>query len=667
MKLWKNFLGWIRNNKDDIFAIFVISFIVTAILCSYTFNTIAPQEGWYSIYARNILQDGLVPYRDFPLVVPPLFLYIWTVWQVVFGDNFIVFHYLNIVLQISFAVAFYFLFRQVFNRKIAVIMTLIFTSIRIFAEWDNGVASYNTLAFIFMAIMALITIKQVNFINTCKKINLKLLWTLGLIYALSFFNKQTSGAFTIMASCFTLIVVSFKVLGVRQTIKHLVCLFLISILFLLVLLLPILVTGAFPAMINNIFANTSKGSVLILLIKLLYLPFPKDLWLYYIIVMVICLVFLPKLKFIKWDRNEDSGSFRQFVLIFILVCTIIFLLANNISFTNYLWFYKLRLYYGKFLYVSYHLSFLFAVILFCFLLFVWLRKNISNNRLNLLIIILFFVFENIAELLSNGLHYPQFVSLCIGLLLLWKWKKFNNVKNIFMYIGIGIFFFISYAYKLYIPMQFWGWKSGSIFNKLDKSYVPKLKGMKIPVEEKQLYEQVYDVVHKYTDKDDKILAFNNNQIFYDLTERKPYTQYISLYHDVSPDNQPLEILEKMRTDLPKVIIFLRLSDEIEQFHENLYRGYISGQRLLRDYIDSLIEEGKYIPVNEYKQTKFLDVSSFPKELMSVYNEINKNSSEAQKQDFLNRIVPYIKTRNSFLQNGCTLQILVRYDLVQDKE
>lgn len=661
MYFWQSFKTWFINNKEDVLAVFVISFIITAILCSYTFNTVAPQEGWYSIYARNILQDGLVPYRDFFLVVPPIFLYIWTIWQAIFGDNFIVFHYLNFLFQISCVTSFYLLFKQVFNRKIAIIVSLLITILKMFSEWDNGLASYNTLALIFMALMALFTIKQVHFINIYKKISKKWLWWLGFIFAISFLNKQTSGTFTIIASCMILMAITYRVLGIRQALKHFIHLFLVSVFFVALFLLPLLITGALPAMIANIFNATSKGTPLILFIKLFVLPFRMDLWTYYIMTVILCLIFLPKLQLIDWKNSNDNNFIKKFFPTLILIFIIVFLAVNNLPQSSYLLFNKLHVHCNNFLYISYHVSLFFTVILFFYLLLIYFRGKVSHKIVNLLIIVLFFLLENIAELLSNGFHYPQFVSLLTGLLLLGKWKNFDSVKNVIIILIIAIFFFVSFAYKLYNPMKFWGWQSGSVLGKLETSFIPRLKGIKIPIEEKQMYEEIYSIVHKYTNEDDKILAFNNNQIFYDLTDRRPYTRYISLYHDVSPDNQPLEILNTMQSNLPKVIIFLRFSDEIEQFHEDLYRGHTSGQRELRNYIDSLIKEGEYFPVKTYKQKRVVNISKLPVNLLNEYRA--GELSQSAKIELLNKISSFAAIKNSFIQQDCVLYLLIRRDLV----
>lgn len=657
-------IKWFKSNKEDVLALLVISLIIVLVLSSYTFNALAPQEGWYSIYARNILQDGLIPYKDFFLVVPPVHLYIWTLSQAIFGDNFVVFHILNIFFQIGFAAAFYVLFRQIFSIKISVITVLFIALSRIFAEFDNGVISYNTLAFIFAAFIALFTIKQVNFINTNKNISKKWLFWLSALFALSFLNKQTTGALSIMASVLILCSATFKVLGFKQMLKHVTCLFLGSVCSSFILLLPLLFTGALPYMFNIIFNGASKGSPLLLFLKLFILPFPRNLWFWYILVILVSFILLPKSKNFKWENIKNANGLFKFLTVLCGIVLIIFLCVVNVNFANYASFYQWARIFERFLYVShhflYHISLFFSMLLFFYL--IPGKNRLTQNRLRLFIIVMILLFVNVADLLSNTFLFPQFVGLVFGLLLLWKLPKFNKVKNIVIYCIICVVLGVNYFCKLHNPMTFCGWHSGSVLGQLERSYIPRMKGLKIPVQEKQMYEEIYDIVHHYTAEDDKILAFNNNQIFYDLTNRKPYTPYISLYHDVAPDNQPLEVLENMKNDLPKIIIFLRFSDAMEKFNEDLYRGHISGQRILRDYIGQLVEEGKYIELKSWKQYLFVDQDKMPKELLEKY--INMRSFPPFEQEkIFKEIFKYSEMQNDFLQSGCTLSVLVREDLV----
>ena len=662
MYFWQSFKTWFINNKEDVLAVFVISFIITAILCSYTFNTVAPQEGWYSIYARNILQDGLVPYRDFFLVVPPIFLYIWTIWQAIFGDNFIVFHYLNFLFQISCAVSFYFLFKQVFNKKIAFVTALFLTIIKMFIEWDNGYPSYNILAFTFMALMALFTIKQIDYIRTYKQISNKFLWLIGAIFAISFLNKQTNGPLTIIASCSMLMAVSYSTLGFKKTVKHFIQLFLISMLFVFILLLPLLLYGAIPSMINALFFNDSKGSAFILIMKALILPFPISCWPWYIIVTILFCIMIRKVDLFCWETKLQN--FTKYLITVLIIFTALLFISKTGFFYNQWAVHFIDRIVCYFLFSGFSVCLFINILIFCYLTDQWIKnKELSNRKIFLLAIIPILIIGHIADAMSNVVTFPQFYAIVLGLLLMWKWKKLNIVKNIFIYVFIVCAVFTRFVYKLQQPMHFY-WQSGDVLGELSESFIPRLKGMKIPIEEKNMYEKIYNIVHKYTSKDDKILAFNNNTAFYDLTERKPYTQYVSLYHDVSPDNQSLEVLEQIKNNLPKVIIFNKLSDRVETQNEGLFRGkgIVSGQRQLRDYITSLQEREEYITVQEYKIKADLDVGKVSPDLMPLVIQLQKPIQEAERAKILETLTPYIKIKNQFLEKDTELYVLVRKDV-----
>ncbi len=650
MCFWQSCKTWFKNNKEDIFAVFVMSFIIIAILSSYTFNTLAPQEGWYSIYARNILQDGLVPYKDFFLVVPPIFLYICTAWQAIFGDNFIVFHYLNFIFQIVCAISLYYLFKQIFNRQIAFFTGIFITVFKMLSRYDNGVSSYNTLSIVFMALLTLFTIKQVDFIDTYKKISKKWLWFTGCIFAFSFLNKQTNGALTIIASCLVLTTVTYKVLGFKQTISHFLKLFIISMLFVFVLLFPLLINGALPFMADSLFNATSKGSIIALLMKFLLLPCPFYYWPFYLTVFIVFFVVL--FKGYKFVYDQKMIKFSNYLINFVLIFLAIFLLCLKNVFPNLD---------ESWILIAFPVGFFSCILILCYLLYkgIWTKKRVS-----LIVILIAFFFSSLADSMSHSLFYPQFFILLTGILLSWKWNKYNKIKNAVLFLFSACLFIQIFVVKLNLPMSFWGWRSGSVYGELETSFIPRLKGMKIPVEEKNMYEEIYNIVHKYTSEDDTILAFNNNQIFYDLTERKPYTQYVSLYHDVSPSNQPLEVLEQMKNELPKMIIFLRFSDKMEETNALFFRGLnkISGQKKLRDFITDLQKEEQYITVQMYKRIGSVDIDSIPNDLRPLLNKLNQPITVEEKNKVLNSLSSYIKIKNSFLETNTELYVLVRKDI-----
>ena len=90
--------GWFSSPERP----YLISVIIfCALLMLLTFNRTAPiTEGWFSTYADMIL-SGKVPYRDFELVLPPLYTYLVAAVNLVFGNHLIVWRIIGMFLFIG--------------------------------------------------------------------------------------------------------------------------------------------------------------------------------------------------------------------------------------------------------------------------------------------------------------------------------------------------------------------------------------------------------------------------------------------------------------------------------------------------------------------------------------------------------------------------------------
>ena len=86
-----------------------------------TFNRTAPiTEGWFSTYADMIL-SGKVPYRDFELVLPPLYTYLVAAVNLVFGNHLIVWRIIGMFLFIGTGTLAFKLFRMMFPSWVSAI------------------------------------------------------------------------------------------------------------------------------------------------------------------------------------------------------------------------------------------------------------------------------------------------------------------------------------------------------------------------------------------------------------------------------------------------------------------------------------------------------------------------------------------------------------------
>ena len=83
-----SFGGNMKNNKNYILELILI-FIVT-ILFNLFINGLTNDEVWNYGFAYNI-SNGLIPYKDFNMIITPLFPLIMSI----FGRNIVVYHILN--------------------------------------------------------------------------------------------------------------------------------------------------------------------------------------------------------------------------------------------------------------------------------------------------------------------------------------------------------------------------------------------------------------------------------------------------------------------------------------------------------------------------------------------------------------------------------------------
>jgi hypothetical protein len=98
------------------------------ILCSFAnialyylvyFNRYAPiTEGWFVAYAK-LIESGQAPYRDFPFLLPPLYLFQTYVFHLLFGDSFLLFRLTGLVVLLGMVYLIQDLLRVFFDKWIA--------------------------------------------------------------------------------------------------------------------------------------------------------------------------------------------------------------------------------------------------------------------------------------------------------------------------------------------------------------------------------------------------------------------------------------------------------------------------------------------------------------------------------------------------------------------
>lgn len=676
----------------------------TLFIMSLFFNkSVTLVEGWYTLYADLILKDGLVPYRDFALIVPPFALGVWTFIQGLFGSELIVFRITDVVIKVLLGVCAYNTFSKFFSVKIAALSALFFQAIFCTIGYDNGVPSYNeyTLFFMFWIIDAMLAV----FLHLQRqgKISYKLLAWTGVLYSFAFVNKQTSGPLMIMMSVGILMWVIVRKKGWNEAVKSFGCLLASSIVTLLFLMSYFIYHAALWAYIQNVFlSHSAKGNLVDIFSRSI-----KILTSYSNVrsVLVGVLLFFG---FYQLNRRNLLPSTRQHSFlsderrsgVFFLLASIAVILLWKLS----EWGLSADLAENKTpdFRLNSNITQLALVGTFA-AFFVWLHylfdflisKTIKYQTVKKVTALGIMLASGYALSISYGFPntYPYLAAFVFGLALTQQ-TALNRWKNIALLGCLMMTVFWCISLKLSTPSSFHGWRCGSVLGQLEQSNIPILKGLWLPVEEKNMLEDFYAKTHYYTSPQDTLLAFNNNQLFYALLERKPFTPYLSYYYDVSPDEQSLDTIARLEQEEPGTIVFMKFSEASAIFHEEAFRGgEISGQRVLGHYLEQLVASGRFVDVGSYYPRTVLkegatvqqqkDYRAFQQafdELAAWRVRVNY-ASGGVSSDYFERLQElqqvYLKSvakvkkllikKDSFLEPGFSIRLLIRQDLYQAGE
>lgn len=178
--------------KERIFNLFLHILIFIAILSTILIIPLDDtDELWNYNFARNIA-NGLVPYRDFNIIVTPLLSFICGIILKMTCDQLII---MRILAAILCSVIFYITYKLFKLLDIKKELAFIFTFLIVFLFKDILCIDYNYASLLITLVIIYIEIKfykkDFNFIKSNIKIDL----ILGLLGGLAFITKQTSGLF----------------------------------------------------------------------------------------------------------------------------------------------------------------------------------------------------------------------------------------------------------------------------------------------------------------------------------------------------------------------------------------------------------------------------------------------------------------------------------------
>ena len=637
----------LTTKKNTVLCALVWLIPVISIMSVYVMHMISMQYGWGLLYAQR-MAEGAVPYKDFYYMGPPLTLQISYAFYKIFGNHFWPFVIFGCLLRILGFMFFYYLLLQIYTPIISAFATLI--SAVAYIEWIfvGPEISMNDISFLCGYIVPVLFIRFLDDIEQVR-ILYKKIFIIGILCGISLINKQSFGLTIILTS---LIVLNFII------IKHNKCkliinyninfIFGISIL-LIIQAVYLIYIDSFIIFLKNAFidAPSAKSDLKTIFFFIIdSLGNPKYMKPLFITLLILLFVFIYN----KYNNTKYENVYLFSPLLWIIFIEISIIIGYMLVYICLLDETKTLIYVNESFikFGSVAQTFIIVSTWYYFCDWIFGYKSIIKAKYAILYCFIFSLTYGCQ--LSLGLPNIPFFNfgLFISFLLAWS-IRYNSIKNIICYLFVVVCVFAISLAKFGSPCYWNSWKSGSVTENLIPSSLSSLQGFTLPENEVNTFEEIYNLVNYYTEKNDSIFVYNNLQAFYIILDRPALTSNFSHYWDVCPDRLAINDARTLKYKKPKFILYLQYPLYSIQFQEYIFRsGRISGQRQIDEAIVEMIEDNTYTIKKIYYNTTSQDIYT-------------RRSLYAKYIDHFTGTHHDIKMLSS-LPNGYVLYALIRKDI-----
>ncbi len=186
----------------------ILFFIASIILIKNVDNL---DEMWNFNYAR-CMANGLVPYKDFSIIVGPFFPMICTIFLKIFGQEMLVTRVLAIILDTTILFIIYKVMSELKIKEFIKYLVLILFAIIMKPYFT---IDYNWLNLLILIFIIKLEIRQANLLKDIEqksllKLNIKQDLIIGLLAGISIVTKQTTGV--LISIC----VIGYKIIEIRK-------------------------------------------------------------------------------------------------------------------------------------------------------------------------------------------------------------------------------------------------------------------------------------------------------------------------------------------------------------------------------------------------------------------------------------------------------------------
>ena len=559
----------------------------------YSFSYLPMTEGWFTVYAK-LMNNGLVPYRDFYLYLTPLYPLLIANFILLFGDSFFALRLLGFLITLIITTLLFLILLKRFKPASAMFSTVVSMF-----YYQSGVAhiSYDftqiltafTLASALMLIL-LSNIKERDFESHKARIITYLVLS-GMFSSLAFFIKQSNGSMIAIASAIAASYVVYS--NYKNNLRIIIYYILGSSIPFFFIFSWLFYESALMNFTDQIFteAISAKGNLSHILLGWLKGLFNNTFYLQFktILIWFIKLSFISLVTYYISNKIIFSKNLK-FKYLYIFILSALLLLSMFNSYYDYLNFNN-KINFYAFHYNNYLIPLVVSVTIILLLFFIssiYFKKfhNYFNSKDVILTVF------SVGMIFGNGTSAGlSEIGIFLFLAYIFSYMMTSNFFKIpgsilVILLGVTLVFAFS-AKKFSTPYSWWGAKEPDVRTERTYSNINLLKNLKISTATNDRFNKINNTLKDYGGNK-SIFAFPNIPMMYLLANNFPESKVIISWFDFLPDKPAKEEAVRIKNTKPDVIINLVLPETAWSAHERLFRDNKRlGQRDIYEAINDL--------------------------------------------------------------------------------
>lgn len=570
----------------------LITIIVTTFIYAMFMSrrTMPFAEGWYSYYAKCIL-SGQKVYSDFEYLFTPIYMYFITGIIKLFGYKIIVLRILGVIFFTAYAVILYHIFLNFFSSKTSCIVTII-TAFYVQSVNVNVFYDYIKLMDIFCALTTFFMISFVKkSLTDSNEASEKCLLAWGIFNSLFILTKQNMGLIFWAYSVVVILFLSFyKKEGLNKTLKN-ICVFHVGVIsIILFLCLFLLLQGnlmkCFQSTLGG--AAEAKGGMFTILFG--WIKNGASELRKYFFPGAVAAAFLILLKHCNPPAQSDNLLINSAHILgggLLVLCGIFFCI-------NYQ---SIAVKASQFQRINPYFIFCINVMLLLFYLII----QIKSPNLDVLIemcLIGAFLAVSFGAGTSGGLSISE-SAFGLGVIggNIFSFIEKAKSRHLFCVLQFAGMYIVMncIGFKMTSTYYWWEQNAPNVYECTEKSSIPILNGLLLSPEEKNVYEEIYNIVRTKTTEDENIYCFPQIPSFYLICGRDdPGVRAKVQWFDVTTKNSIADDMDTLKKNPPKAIIFYNVKPNVYDSHEALFaQGEASATKMMREFLYNFIYSNGY--------------------------------------------------------------------------